>query len=124
MNLRQDTHATGGGLGSRRFSLHPRPVEVIPDRHTIDRMRAALLGRRRLPPVVVCDAGCASRSRDHGFLGRPCPNVGCAGVMRALRSLGWKAYACSYCRGTGRAEDGGEAHRCSACNGDGWRVVK
>jgi hypothetical protein len=44
--------------------------------------------------------------------------------MRGLPSLSLHAYACGYCHGTGSVEDGGEVYRCSACNGDGWRVVK
>ena len=78
---------------------------------------------RRLPPVVACDAGCGSRGREHGRHDEPCSTSRCGGVMRTLPSLRLQAHVCGHCRGTGSAEDGGEVYRCSACHGDGWRLV-
>jgi regulator of nucleoside diphosphate kinase len=79
---------------------------------------------RRLPPVLACDAGCGGRSRTHDLRDQACSTADCAGTLRPLPSLGWRAHSCSHCRGTGTAEDGGERYRCAACRGDGWRIVK
>ena len=79
---------------------------------------------RRLPPVLACDAGCGSRVREPGRRDEPCPASRCGGVLRTLSSLRLQAHVCGHCRGTGSAEDGGEVYRCSACHGDGWRLVK
>jgi hypothetical protein len=83
-----------------------------------------MFDRKRPPPILACDAACGALSRDVHALDRSCAEDGCAGTTRPLESAGLKAHVCRYCRGTGRAEDGGEAYRCSACGGDGWRIVK
>lgn len=80
--------------------------------------------RQRPPPIFACDAACGALSRDVQALDSICAEGGCGGTTRRLESAGLKAHVCRYCRGTGRAEDGGEAYRCSACGGDGWRIVK
>ena len=82
-----------------------------------------MLYRKRPPPLLACNA-CGAFSRVTHALDGQCPEVGCSGLMRPLESIGFEAHHCRDCRGTGRAEDGGEAYRCSACGGDGWRILK